>query len=74
MVTKQRQFLNLLKDSSVLAKIHMVTKLGANNRENMMSSVLAKIHMVTKLLFRLKTTPYCSVLAKIHMVTKLLAV
>ena len=35
--------------SSVLAKIHMVTKQGIQNAWSGLSSVLAKIHMVTKL-------------------------
>ena len=34
--------------SSVLAKIHMVTKLNCFNRFTGFCSVLAKIHMVTK--------------------------
>ena len=33
---------------SVLAKIHMVTKLSAEGKQAINSSVLAKIHMVTK--------------------------
>ena len=37
------------KKSSVLAKIHMVTKLYHTGEAGYASSVLAKIHMVTKL-------------------------
>ena len=33
---------------SVLAKIHMVTKLADTATKNFLCSVLAKIHMVTK--------------------------
>ena len=39
--------------SSVLAKIHMVTKLGTSSSSILVSSVLAKIHMVTKHVFDL---------------------
>ena len=34
--------------SSVLAKIHMVTKHGEASLTHLLGSVLAKIHMVTK--------------------------
>ena len=37
-----------MDDRSVLAKIHMVTKLLASVKELFFCSVLAKIHMVTK--------------------------
>ena len=50
MVTKLIMGLFLGLSSSVLAKIHMVTKHTAINKANDKSSVLAKIHMVTKLL------------------------
>lgn len=48
MVTKRRELLKYCKDSSVLAKIFMVTKLMVKHAGNIISSVLAKIHMVTK--------------------------
>ena len=56
--------------SSVLAKILMVTKLSMKTSMPTVSSVLAKILMVTKLCIygALRTTG--SVLAKILMVTK----
>ena len=48
MVTKH-QFKEFMKKiSSVLAKIHMVTKLSGALMGAMLCSVLAKIHMVTK--------------------------
>ena len=56
--------------SSVLAKIHMVTKLGSPIVDWKFGSVLAKIHMVTKLAIYALNPAFCSVLAKIHMVTK----
>ena len=49
MVTK-RYFNRInISISSVLAKIHMVTKLAIVNCLTTLRSVLAKIHMVTKL-------------------------
>ena len=57
--------------SSVLAKIHMVTKLHVAINEINTCSVLAKIHMVTKLFLGTYAYNLRSVLAKIHMVTKL---
>lgn len=48
MVTKRRELLKYCKDSSVLAKIFMVTKHNLQEFEETMGSVLAKIHMVTK--------------------------
>ena len=48
MVTKRAEFFIVPQLSSVLAKIHMVTKLTCSNMEAQKSSVLAKIHMVTK--------------------------
>lgn len=48
MVTKRRELLKYCKDSSVLAKIFMVTKLSINASLGRICSVLAKIHMVTK--------------------------
>ena len=56
--------------SSVLAKIHMVTKTFQYLTLNGLCSVLAKIHMVTKLYTHSPKLHPCSVLAKIHMVTK----
>ena len=38
------------EESCVLAKIHMVTKLGVGSSFDESGCVLAKIHMVTKLL------------------------
>ena len=55
---------------SVLAKIHMVTKLMALCAYGLKCSVLAKIHMVTKHIAGLNSYHLSSVLAKIHMVTK----
>ena len=43
---------------SVLAKIHMVTKLELVNQLRGLGSVLAKIHMVTKLLDQLFLTGF----------------
>ena len=48
MVTKPLDSFPLDKISSVLAKIHMVTKLAFPATVKVASSVLAKIHMVTK--------------------------
>ena len=48
MVTKLPKTDAKAQESSVLAKIHMVTKLYYNVIIMMQSSVLAKIHMVTK--------------------------
>ena len=48
MVTKQRDNGRISKESSVLAKIHMVTKREAWGEARSARSVLAKIHMVTK--------------------------
>ena len=48
MVTKQENVRDLALASSVLAKIHMVTKLNIKRVIIDISSVLAKIHMVTK--------------------------
>ena len=65
------QCMHILKDvGSVLAKIHMVTKLFIIIFTPPKSSVLAKIHMVTKLIGHILIFHFCSVLAKIHMVTK----
>ena len=55
---------------SVLAKIHMVTKLDTEHSSHHLRSVLAKIHMVTKLMWFVLINMQSSVLAKIHMVTK----
>ncbi|WP_303321597.1 hypothetical protein, partial [Holdemanella biformis] len=55
---------------SVLAKIHMVTKLYNLSSAIWTSSVLAKIHMVTKQYIPSCKSVLSSVLAKIHMVTK----
>ena len=57
--------------SSVLAKIHMVTKHYSVIFAVFPSSVLAKIHMVTKPNVITSAPKLGSVLAKIHMVTKL---
>ena len=48
MVTKLVGFSASAISSSVLAKIHMVTKHALDNTDTSSSSVLAKIHMVTK--------------------------
>ncbi len=48
MVTKLFNLENREWRSSVLAKIHMVTKLDLKPYLNNLGSVLAKIHMVTK--------------------------
>ena len=48
MVTKLPIGTMKLDPSSVLAKIHMVTKHNYMLHHNRLSSVLAKIHMVTK--------------------------
>ena len=60
----------LASNCSVLAKIHMVTKLKKFKHFISFSSVLAKIHMVTKQINTYTTAISSSVLAKIHMVTK----
>ena len=70
MVTKHAWTASSNKSCSVLAKIHMVTKLDSHIIPIHLSSVLAKIHMVTKLLIGADVPFTCSVLAKIHMVTK----
>ena len=49
MVTKQIGETYEELESSVLAKIHMVTKLCQSKNVIVSCSVLAKIHMVTKL-------------------------
>ena len=72
MVTKPVMRICWLYGSSVLAKIHMVTKLNSSSDVPAQCSVLAKIHMVTKLIVRVVSSSWRSVLAKIHMVTKLL--
>ena len=59
-----------MMDCSVLAKIHMVTKLLHLDSLASLRSVLAKIHMVTKLQRTRNERHLRSVLAKIHMVTK----
>ena len=71
MVTKQDQPLKEVVNSSVLAKILMVTKLYDDSSFFCLRSVLAKILMVTKLAHSHGTQDICSVLAKILMVTKL---
>ena len=48
MVTKPSSVTATIFVSSVLAKIHMVTKLEHEHLYPVTSSVLAKIHMVTK--------------------------
>ena len=70
MVTKQAPECVFQKYSSVLAKIHMVTKLFHFTFAPFLRSVLAKIHMVTKRDVRDSLAVFSSVLAKIHMVTK----
>ena len=49
MVTKHAANGGHKPSGSVLAKIHMVTKLNPVSLNWLISSVLAKIHMVTKL-------------------------
>ena len=49
MVTKPERYNAALVLGSVLAKIHMVTKLSVRVIVGLVGSVLAKIHMVTKL-------------------------
>ena len=71
MVTKHVIIIIIVLACSVLAKIHMVTKLADELPNNYQSSVLAKIHMVTKLANVDLDLKDGSVLAKIHMVTKL---
>ena len=70
MVTKHPFHSMIHTFRSVLAKIHMVTKLLITANKPQTSSVLAKIHMVTKLPFPQNLETLSSVLAKIHMVTK----
>ena len=70
MVTKRELLHDLEWWRSVLAKIHMVTKLCSPSRKAPTSSVLAKIHMVTKHNLQEFEETMGSVLAKIHMVTK----
>ena len=70
MVTKQGLISIWTKQGSVLAKIHMVTKLVGKIGTAISSSVLAKIHMVTKPKTQKHGVTFRSVLAKIHMVTK----
>ena len=48
MVTKRSITLSKPNTRSVLAKIHMVTKLPSLTHHEYQCSVLAKIHMVTK--------------------------
>ncbi len=57
--------------SLILAKIHMVTKLGYSNSFPFRRLILAKIHMVTKLNLNADDFIGSLILAKIHMVTKL---
>ena len=70
MVTKLSAFLVEIGKSSVLAKIHMVTKPILLSLFLIFCSVLAKIHMVTKPNVITSAPKLGSVLAKIHMVTK----
>ena len=70
MVTKHTYNFSRNRISSVLAKIHMVTKLRLFEHLAHYRSVLAKIHMVTKPVMRICWLYGSSVLAKIHMVTK----
>ena len=49
MVTKLTGIVGAIRDGSVLAKIHMVTKQTRGYIGFYEGSVLAKIHMVTKL-------------------------
>ena len=70
MVTKQYHELHSQMPCSVLAKIHMVTKLNIFFCDKYAGSVLAKIHMVTKPFPDTNAIAFGSVLAKIHMVTK----
>ena len=70
MVTKLCRSKNGTGNSSVLAKIHMVTKQRLWMLLKRICSVLAKIHMVTKPRPTCALVTPCSVLAKIHMVTK----
>ena len=70
MVTKHRWGGEVRYDSSVLAKILMVTKLPSLQSLETLSSVLAKILMVTKPCCTVKQSFLSSVLAKILMVTK----
>ena len=70
MVTKPSICSSINWRGSVLAKIHMVTKLTGTEFNKAIRSVLAKIHMVTKRGTNCIFTCIGSVLAKIHMVTK----
>ena len=70
MVTKRVATMPRVLNSSVLAKINMVTKLDQRTNSRQRSSVLAKINMVTKLKSTISLSSLCSVLAKINMVTK----
>ena len=70
MVTKQKQYGFEVLDSSVLAKIFMVTKQCPESHCSHIRSVLAKIFMVTKPFHTSHRTGIRSVLAKIFMVTK----
>ena len=70
MVTKPVGLYAYNTNGSVLAKIHMVTKLSITTYVLPVCSVLAKIHMVTKPFPQAPAITSCSVLAKIHMVTK----
>ena len=71
MVTKLDEELDSIEDSSVLAKILMVTKHSLILLITASRSVLAKILMVTKLNTNQNVSSQGSVLAKILMVTKL---
>ena len=71
MVTKLWQDEKENDESSVLAKIFMVTKHTGLHVQLPHGSVLAKIFMVTKHYLFTKYTNNGSVLAKIFMVTKL---
>ena len=70
MVTKPLIHQYVRRYGSVLAKIHMVTKLHKAESSCCFCSVLAKIHMVTKRYMPPTIYTQSSVLAKIHMVTK----
>lgn len=70
MVTKPFLLSPEVKTGSVLAKIHMVTKLPNSCNKSKQCSVLAKILTVTKQSNLVRMMNFCSVLAKILMVTK----
>ena len=70
MVTKRVVICNTLITCSILAKIHMVTKLFQLGGKDSSRSILAKIHMVTKQNGEKLFYEIGSILAKIHMVTK----